>query len=396
MAKKKRSNTSTTSATTPQRICDYILYTDGGCSNNPGGVGGIGVVAIDTETGECIEESRGYASTTNNRMEIRAALVALQMVPDGCSVLLHSDSQYLLNTIAGVWQKKKNRDLWKMLDTELNRVGDVSTQWVKGHNGNPYNERCDELATQAMCGELITDEGYGDASKGAAKPSPSATQKPNAQPTSQSKQQQNSTIPEIPEEINGKWVDISVSELSKKAGINTSCAKCICSFYKLCAYGLKCGIPEKQIRKDAYSFLDHLESLTDDESNHFTREDVKDALKALQADHKLLSTMASREWIEKQTKVSIPASHREKEKRLKQKDHLELARFSRDIRQRMKGTKWTDNNGRPDKSMIVYEWRSAHPEGRKVDCIRETGLDKKTVYKWWLYSQKEVGNGKTL
>ena len=46
--------------------------------------------------------------------------------------------------------------------------------------------------------------------------------------------------------------------------------------------------------------------------------------------------------------------------------------------------------------MIVYEWRSAHPEGRKVDCIRETGLDKKTVYKWWLYSQKEVGNGKTL
>ena len=46
----------------------------------------------------------------------------------------------------------------------------------------------------------------------------------------------------------------------------------------------------------------------------------------------------------------------------------------------MKGTKWTDNNGRPDKSMIVYEWRSAHPEGRKVDCIRETGLDKKTVY----------------
>ena len=71
MAKKKRSNTSTTSATTPQRICDYILYTDGGCSNNPGGVGGIGVVAIDTEAGECgecIEESRGYASTTNNRV----------------------------------------------------------------------------------------------------------------------------------------------------------------------------------------------------------------------------------------------------------------------------------------------------------------------------------------
>ncbi len=261
MAKKKRSNTSTTSATTPQRICDYILYTDGGCSNNPGGVGGIGVVAIDTETGECIEESRGYASTTNNRMEIRAALVALQMVPDGCSVLLHSDSQYLLNTIAGVWQKKKNRDLWKMLDAELNRVGDVSTQWVTGNNGNPYNERCDELATQAMCGELITDEGYEDASKGAAMPSPSATQQSNAQPTSQSKQQ-NSTIPEIPEEINGKWVAISASELSKKAGINTSCAKCICSFYSKKSHrfsdyiGLKTGGMDSLSRKPTTFFID--------------------------------------------------------------------------------------------------------------------------------------------
>ena len=155
------------------------------------------------------------------------------------------------------------------------------------------------------------------------------------------------------------------------------------SIMALCAYGLKCGIPDAQIKKDAYSFLAHLESLTDDENNHFTREDVKDALKALKADHKLLSTMASREWIEKQTKVQIPPSHREKGKRLKQKEHLELARFSRDIRQRMNGTKWTDNNGRPDKADIVKQWRLEHPEGRKVDCIRDTGLDKKTVYKWW-------------
>lgn len=155
------------------------------------------------------------------------------------------------------------------------------------------------------------------------------------------------------------------------------------SIMALCAYGLKCGIPDAQIKKDAYSFLNRLESLTDDENNHFTREDVKDALKALKADHKLLSTMASREWIEKQTKVQIPPSHREKGKRLKQKEHLELARFSRDIRQRMNGTKWTDNNGRPDKAEIVHQWRIVHPDGRKVDCIRATGLDKKTVYKWW-------------
>ena len=82
------------------------------------------------------------------------------------------------------------------------------------------------------------------------------------------------------------------------------------SIMALCAYGLKCGIPEKQIRQDAYGFLERLDSLTEDEDNHFTREDVKDALKALKADNKLLSTMASREWIEKQTKVPIPPNKR--------------------------------------------------------------------------------------
>lgn len=91
----------------------------------------------------------------------------------------------------------------------------------------------------------------------------------------------------------------------------------------LCAYGLKCGIPEKQIRQDAYGFLEHLDSLTEDEDNHFTREDVKDALKALKADNKLLSTMASREWIEKQTKVSIPPNKRNGRK---QATHLKIAR----------------------------------------------------------------------
>lgn len=155
------------------------------------------------------------------------------------------------------------------------------------------------------------------------------------------------------------------------------------SIMALCAYGLKCGIPEKQIRKDAYNFLEHLEALTDDDDNHFTKEDVKDALKALKADNKLLSTMASREWISKNTKIEIKPSHREKGKRLKQKDHLELARMMRDIRQRAKGTKWTDNNGAPNKQKIVLEWQAQHPNGRKVDCIRETGLSKPTVYKWW-------------
>ena len=149
------------------------------------------------------------------------------------------------------------------------------------------------------------------------------------------------------------------------------------SIMALCAYGLKCGISEKQIKKDAYSFLDHLESLTDDETNHFTREDVKDALKALQADNKLLSTMASREWIEKQTKVPIPPNKRNGRK---QAVHLKIARFTLEVMNEENGESL---QGRPDKSKIVQEWRSAHPEGRKADCVRDTGLDKKTVYKWW-------------
>ncbi|PBG42392.1 hypothetical protein [Clostridioides difficile] len=72
------------------------------------------------------------------------------------------------------------------------------------------------------------------------------------------------------------------------------------------AYRWDCGIREKQIRQDEYGVLERLDSLTEDEDNHVTKEDVKDALKALKADNKLLSPMASREWIEKQTKVPIP------------------------------------------------------------------------------------------
>lgn len=155
------------------------------------------------------------------------------------------------------------------------------------------------------------------------------------------------------------------------------------SIMALCAYGLKCGISETKIRRDAYSFLEHLESLSFDDDNHFTREDVKDALKALKADKKLLSTMASREWIEKQTKVSIPPSHRPKGKRLKQKDHLEVARQMQAIRDRANGTDWREGNGRPDKAEIVEEWQKAHPDGTKAECNRQTGIDPKTIRKWW-------------
>ncbi len=149
------------------------------------------------------------------------------------------------------------------------------------------------------------------------------------------------------------------------------------SIMALCAYGLKSGIPERQIKRDAYSFLEHLESLTEDEDNHFTKNDIKDAFKALKADKRLISTLASRAWIEKSTKVPIPANKRNGRK---QAVHLKIARATLEIMNEDNGKPL---QGRPEKSKIVEEWRKEHPDGRKVDCIRDTGLSKPTVYKWW-------------
>lgn len=153
------------------------------------------------------------------------------------------------------------------------------------------------------------------------------------------------------------------------------------SIMALCSYGLKCGISEAQIRKDAYSFLDHLESITEDSDNHFTREDVRDALKALKADRKELSTIASRAWIESNTKVEIPANKRNGRK--------QEAAFNPCKRLRQLKSQLGENvsGGRPTAESTVSEWRRQHPDGRKVDCIRETGLAKHTVYKWWTQNE---------
>lgn len=127
----------------------YTVYTDGGCAYNPGGPGGIGVVILD-DGGKVVKEiSKGYGPTTNNRMEISAAIEALRAIPEGSRVLLYSDSQYLVNTMRGLFRIKKNVDLWNTL-RPLNAARKVEYRWVRGHDGNRYNERCDELATKAM------------------------------------------------------------------------------------------------------------------------------------------------------------------------------------------------------------------------------------------------------
>ncbi|MGE5343484.1 MAG: ribonuclease HI [Candidatus Omnitrophota bacterium] len=133
-----------------------IIYTDGGCLNNPG-PGGYGAVLLHGEKRK--ELSGGFRKTTNNRMELTACIEALKALKYPCSVMLHSDSQYVVNGItkgwAERWKKKgwmrgqnapaENCDLWDKL-LELCKIHDVEFVWVRGHAGNIENERCDQLA----------------------------------------------------------------------------------------------------------------------------------------------------------------------------------------------------------------------------------------------------------
>ena len=138
---------------------EVIIYTDGACSGNPG-PGGWGAVLIfgDKEKDIC----GGEPNTTNNRMELMAAIQALEALKRPCRVELHTDSQYVRNGItewlAG-WKAKgwrtaakapvKNEDLWRRLD-EARARHEVQWRWVKGHNGHPLNERADALARRGL------------------------------------------------------------------------------------------------------------------------------------------------------------------------------------------------------------------------------------------------------
>ena len=131
------------------------IYTDGACSGNPG-PGGWGAILIYGETRR--EMSGGEPDTTNNRMELTAAIVALEALTQPCDVTLYSDSQYLTNAINKGWLESwrrrgwrrtggpiKNPDLWQRLSPLLERHN-VEFVWVKGHAENEFNNRCDELA----------------------------------------------------------------------------------------------------------------------------------------------------------------------------------------------------------------------------------------------------------
>lgn len=143
---------------------DLFAYTDGACSGNPG-PGGWGVLLIARERGKIVrtrELSGGEAETTNNRMELLAAIAALEALTRASSITIITDSAYVKNGVSQWihgWKKNgwktaerkpvKNVDLWQRLDTAQARHR-VAWEWIKGHAGHPENERADELARAGM------------------------------------------------------------------------------------------------------------------------------------------------------------------------------------------------------------------------------------------------------
>nr|AJO70731.1 ancestral ribonuclease H AncB [synthetic construct] len=145
------------------------IYTDGSCLGNPG-PGGWGALLRYNQHEK--ELSQGYAQTTNNRMELMAAIEALNSLKEPCNVILYTDSQYVKNGITKWihnWKKNnwktasgkpvKNQDLWQALDEAIQRH-QIDWRWVKGHSGHPENERCDQLARQAAENPTQEDAGY--------------------------------------------------------------------------------------------------------------------------------------------------------------------------------------------------------------------------------------------
>lgn len=153
----------------PDMLKQVEIFTDGSCLGNPG-PGGYGAILRYKQHEKTL--SAGYFLTTNNRMELLAAITALETLTAPCRVSLSTDSQYvrqgIMNWIHN-WKKRgwktadkkpvKNVDLWLRLDAAIVRH-DIEWHWVKGHAGHEENERCDLLAKAAAENPTLTDEGY--------------------------------------------------------------------------------------------------------------------------------------------------------------------------------------------------------------------------------------------
>lgn len=150
------------------------IYTDGSARGNPDGPGGYGAVLEYTDSKGQLhvkELSAGYKKTTNNRMELMAAIKGLEALNRPCVVELYSDSQYMVKAFNDHWidgwikkgwkrgknEPVKNVDLWQRL-LKAKAPHQVNFIWVKGHDGHPQNERCDTLATTAADGTNLLDD----------------------------------------------------------------------------------------------------------------------------------------------------------------------------------------------------------------------------------------------
>jgi len=146
---------------------EIIIYTDGAARGNPG-PGGYGVVLIYRK--HRLEKSEGFRLTTNNRMELLAAIVGLEALKiPGSNVVIYTDSKYVADTVNKGWlfqwesksfRKKKNPDLWLRF-LKVYRKHKVRFEWIKGHASNPENEKCDQLAVEASKQNTLSeDTGY--------------------------------------------------------------------------------------------------------------------------------------------------------------------------------------------------------------------------------------------
>lgn len=157
-------------------MVEVEIFTDGAARGNPDGPGGYGTILlfVDASGKEHIREfSGGYEKTTNNRMELMAAIVGLEALTRPCHVKLYSDSQYVVKAFNEHWldgwikkgwrrgknEPVKNVDLWKRL-LEAKKPHEVEFIWVKGHAGHPQNERCDYLATSAADGDNLQKDEF--------------------------------------------------------------------------------------------------------------------------------------------------------------------------------------------------------------------------------------------
>ncbi len=155
---------------------NVTIYTDGAARGNPDGPGGYGTVLQYRDSGGTLHErelSAGYKKTTNNRMELMAAIVGLEALNRPCQVDLYSDSKYLTDAfnqhwidgwLKRGWKKAdknpvKNVELWQRLLKAM-EPHRVTFHWVKGHDGHPENERCDRLATTAADGDGLLEDNF--------------------------------------------------------------------------------------------------------------------------------------------------------------------------------------------------------------------------------------------